>query len=320
MKKQNDSFDDTIYRKAAKTSLLKREEERDLISRAHQGDHRALNRMVRSNIRLVFRIAGRFAHRGLDYEDLVQQGMLGLVRAVEKFELTNQVKFSTYAVWWIKHYIRRALENESRSIRIPVHRATACDRIMKTLYKRALLSGHQPTVADVAEQLGIGETETAVIMHQRSGHDLSLEHEIDSDGGRDGSNAVTYKNVIPDESLMPEDRTDSARTTSRASEILVPAMSVLTPRERHVIECRIIKDPGDTLIEIGKRFGVSRERIRQIEMEALEKMRRRLVSLGLAEECATILDLFETVADRQGYGGCVERASQFLGPLESAKH
>lgn len=310
--KKPDFFDDTLYKSAAKERLLTREEEVDLIRRAQHGDRKALDRMIRANVRLVFRFAGRFAYHGLDYEDLVQQGMLGLMKAVERFDLGFDVKFSTYAAWWIRHKLKRGLEDEARTIRIPVHRAVSVAKCIRTLRESL---DRAPTDADIAAELGIDEVEAELVRQQLSGSMPSLDRLIDgAETRRDDPNTTTYKDAIPDESLVPEVRADSARSIRRASEIIELAMEALDRREKDVIRRRLINDPPETLAAIGRDYRISRERIRQLEALALDKMRAHLIFLELTEECADILALFGEVSDRPGYGGCVERSSQLLGP------
>lgn len=313
----NPFFDDTLYRAASKKKLLGREEEAELIRRAQAGDRKALDRLVRRNIRFVYHIARKFINRGLDFEDLVQEGLLGLLRAIDKFELERGLKLTTYAARWISAFCGRAASNHHLVKQATTQRKRKAISLMpeaEHFLTRALQ--RKPTAAELAEWLGISELDLSGIQGAKTDYrKFSLDRTASVSGSAGvNSSIVTYKDLITDDALSQETRADVAAATRRASELILEAMDALDFRERDIFERRFVNDPNETLAEIGKGYRLSRERIRQIERIAIKKMRGRLIELGLRKECADILELMSSVSDMPGYGDSVERSSLLLKP------
>ena len=264
-----DAFaDDSVrmyLREIGKIPLLSQEEELELANRALEGDKKAKDKLAEANMRLVVSIAKRYGGRGLDFLDLIQEGNTGLLRAVEKFDPGKGFKFSTYATWWIRQAITRAIADQARTIRIPVHMVETINKL--TRVSRLLLQkyGREPTPAEIAEEMHISEERVREI--QKIAQDpVSLETPI---GEEEDSHLGDF---IEDEST--ETPSDSVSTTM-LKETLLGVLNSLTPREEKVLRLRYGVDDGRprTLEEVGKEFNVTRERIRQIEAKALRKLR-----------------------------------------------
>ncbi|MEA3249915.1 MAG: sigma-70 family RNA polymerase sigma factor [Patescibacteria group bacterium] len=306
-------FDDTLYREAAKKRLLGREEEAELIRHAQAGDSKALDRLVQRNIRFIYRVARKFVGRGLEFEDLVQEGQLGLLKAVEKFDLARETRLTTYAFQWIRAYCGRAVTSNQlvRQATTQAKRA-AIGTVGETFRVMTLELEHEPTVAELAERMDIDENDlVGVLGAMTDNRRLSLDR--NQDVYSDAPN-TTYKDRIKDSALTQDVRTEVTKVTRRAGAIIVQAMGSLTARERDIFKRRFLSNPNETLSAIGKSYRLSRERIRQIERIVLNKTRGRLVGLGLERECANILELLATDSDRPGYGDCIERSSLLLKP------
>ena len=252
-------------RKISVFPLLTREEESALGERIKAGDKEAKDKMINSNLRLVVNVAKRYTGQGLSFEDLIQEGNAGLMRAVEKFDYRLGNKFSTYGTWWIKQGITRAIADQAKTIRVPVHTG---DRIRSVKKSAALLAqklGRQPTMKELSLETGIDESELRWLF-QVSQREESLDRKV---GEEDDS---TLGDFIPDEE-SPNAYEKVAKELLK--EQIRDALNLLTPREAKVIRLRYGLDDGQdrTLEQIGAIFGVTRERIRQIEAKALRKLK-----------------------------------------------
>ncbi len=252
----------------ARTPLLTPEEEIQLARRIKRGDDKARDQMIRANLLFVVKIANDYAGYGLPLADLISEGNLGLMKAVERFDPEKGGKLSTYAAWWIKQSIKRALANQSKTIRLPVHMV---DKIAKVRRISTLLTEviwREPTDDELADETGISRAKLAML-RQASHRPASLNEQVN-----EGENTI-YGEIIPDERAgNPWDALDHYDMLERIGELL----DVLDDRERHIIEERFGLNGIEprTLDEVGTRFGITRERIRQLQNEALGKMRRAL--------------------------------------------
>lgn len=248
-----------------KVPLLTSDEEAELAKRMLEGDEEAKQKLSEANLRLVVSIAKRYVGRGMLFLDLIQEGNLGLMKAVEKFDYTKGFKFSTYATWWIRQAITRAIADQARTIRIPVHMVETINRQVRA--QRALLQelGREPTPEEIADYMGISP-EKVVEIQKIAQDPVSLETPI---GEEEDSHLVDF---IEDTKAAPP---SDVAAQAMLREQLIQALHKLTPREEKVIRLRYGLDDGKqrTLEEVGKEFNVTRERIRQIEAKALRKLR-----------------------------------------------
>ena len=252
-------------REIGRVPLLTPEEELTLAKRIHDGDEEARNQMVEANLRLVVSIAKRYSGRGLSLLDLIQEGSFGLLKAVEKFDYTKGYKFSTYATWWIRQAITRAIADQARTIRIPVHMVETINKVKKVNSQLLHENGHEPTNEQIAEKLEMPVEKVREIMRVAQ-EPVSLETPI---GEEEDSHLGDF---IPDEDApAPSDVASHTMLKEQLAEVL----STLTPREEKVLRLRFGLEDGRsrTLEEVGKEFNVTRERIRQIEAKALRKLR-----------------------------------------------
>lgn len=245
--------------------LLSAEEELRLAKLKSEGDEYAKERLIEANLRLVVSIAKRYTGRGMSFLDLVQEGNLGLIKGVEKFEYTKGFKLSTYATWWIRQSVTRALADQARTIRVPVHMVETINKMSKMQRKLTLELGYEPSVSELAEALEMSEDKVMEIM-QIAREPASLETPI---GEEDDSNLGDF--VADNNVLTPEGNVESVMLREHIDALL----GDLKERERQVIVLRFGLEDGHprTLEEVGKEFNVTRERIRQIEAKALRKLR-----------------------------------------------
>ena len=237
-------------------ALLTPEEESDLARRKSEGDVEAGRKLVEANLRLVVSIAKRYTGRGMSFLDLVQEGNLGLMKAVEKFDYAKGYRLSTYATWWVKQSITRSLADQSRTIRLPVHMVEAVNKIRRAQRSLSVKLGREPSMEEVAEEVNMSGKRVAELI-QASGDTVSLETPV---GDEEGSNLGDF--VADDANASTEDKAESFLLREEIDSML----QGLNPREREVIILRFGLETGHplTLEEVGKRFNVTRERIRQI--------------------------------------------------------
>ncbi len=262
------SIDDPVrmyLKEIGKVPLLTSDEEIDLAQRMEKGDEEAKQRLAEANLRLVVSIAKRYVGRGMQFLDLIQEGNMGLIKAVEKFDYHKGYKFSTYATWWIRQAITRAIADQARTIRIPVHMVETINKLIRV--SRQLLQdlGRDPTPEEIAEEMDMPVAKVREIM-KVSQEPVSLETPI---GEEEDSHLGDF---IPDtEMMVPAD----AAAYTLLKEQLLEVLGTLTEREQKVLRLRFGLDDGKarTLEEVGKEFDVTRERIRQIEAKALRKLR-----------------------------------------------
>ena len=252
-------------REIGRIPLLTFDEELDLAKRILEGDEEAKQKLAESNLRLVVSIAKKYVGRGMLFLDLIQEGNMGLIKAVEKFDYTKGFKFSTYATWWIRQAITRAIADQARTIRIPVHMVETINRLIRTSRHLLQQLGREPTPEEIAAEMEISVEKVAEI--QKIAQDpVSLETPI---GEEDDSHLGDF--IQDDDSPAPHD----AASYTLLREQLEEVMNTLTPREAKVLKLRFGLEDGKsrTLEEVGSQFNVTRERIRQIEAKALRKLR-----------------------------------------------
>lgn len=268
-----DAFaDDSVrmyLREIGKIPLLTQEEELELANRALEGDKKAKDKLAEANMRLVVSIAKRYGGRGLDFLDLIQEGNTGLLRAVEKFDPGKGFKFSTYATWWIRQAITRAIADQARTIRIPVHMVETINKVLRTTRRLTQELNREPTNEEIAEAMGMEVDKIEYVM--RIKQDIAS---LDASVGRDGDDeeSVLGDFVEDAERDSPEDATANQILKEQIAEIL----TTLSEREQKIIRLRFGIGGGrpHTLEEVGNEFSVTRERIRQIEAKALSKLRK----------------------------------------------
>ena len=262
------SIDDPVkvyLKEIGRVPLLTPEEEIELAIKIAEGDIQAKKRLSEANLRLVVSIAKRYLGRGMQFLDLIQEGNLGLIKAVEKFDYTKGFKFSTYATWWIRQAITRAIADQARTIRIPVHMVETINKVKKVSTQILHEKGHEPSSEEIAEKLDISVEKVREIVRVAQ-EPVSLETPI---GEEEDSHLGDF---IPDsDTPAPADEASHALLKEQLEEVL----STLTPREAKVLRLRFGLEDGKsrTLEEVGTEFKVTRERIRQIEAKALRKLR-----------------------------------------------
>ena len=258
-------------REIGRIPLLTFDEELDLAKKVLQGDEEAKQKLAESNLRLVVSIAKKYVGRGMLFLDLIQEGNMGLIKAVEKFDYTKGFKFSTYATWWIRQAITRAIADQARTIRIPVHMVETINKLIRTSRHLLQQLGREPTPEEIAAEMEI-PVEKVIEIQKIAQDPVSLETPI---GEEDDSHLGDF--IQDDDSPAPQD--SAAYTMLR--EQLEEVMNTLTPREAKVLKLRFGLEDGKarTLEEVGREFMVTRERIRQIEAKALRKLRHPILNL-----------------------------------------
>ena len=262
------STDDPVrmyLKEIGKVPLLTPEEEQDLAKRMAEGDEEAKRRMAEANLRLVVSIAKRYVGRGMLFLDLIQEGNLGLIKAVEKFDYTKGYKFSTYATWWIRQAITRAIADQARTIRIPVHMVETINKVIRVSRQLLQELGHDPSAEEIAAEMNMPVDKVRDIL-KIAQEPVSLETPI---GEEEDSHLGDF--IQDDEASQPSEEATYTLLREQLEEVL----STLTPREEQVLRMRFGLTDGKphTLEEVGKEFDVTRERIRQIESKALRKLR-----------------------------------------------
>ncbi len=262
------NIDDPVkvyLKEIGRVPLLTPEEEVELAERMAKGDPAARKRLSEANLRLVVSIAKRYVGRGMQFLDLIQEGNLGLIKAVEKFDHTKGFKFSTYATWWIRQAITRAIADQARTIRIPVHMVETINKVKKVSSQLLHKNGHDPSAEEIAEELDMPIDKVREIMRVAQ-EPVSLETPI-------GEEKDSHLGDFIEDSDAPAPADAASHTLLK--EQLEDVLSTLTPREKKVLELRFGLEDGRnrTLEEVGKEFNVTRERIRQIEAKALRKLR-----------------------------------------------
>ncbi len=267
---ENNNIEDPIrmyLKEIGKVPLLSASEEIELARKIEEGDSEAKKKLTESNLRLVVSIAKKYIGRGMPLLDLIQEGNLGLIKAVDKFDYRMNYKFSTYATWWIRQAITRAIADQARTIRIPVHMVETINRLTRTSRQLVQELGREPSNAEIAERMGISEDKVIAVM-KFAQEPVSLESPV---GEEDDTHLVDF---VEDENTKTPAK---AATYTLLREQLVEVLSTLTPREQRVLILRFGLEDGKsrTLEEVGAEFNVTRERIRQIEAKALRKLRHR---------------------------------------------
>jgi RNA polymerase primary sigma factor len=264
-----------FLRDVGRVELLTAAQEVELAKRIERGDHRAKQEMVEANLRLVVSIAKRYRNQGLPFLDLIQEGTIGLVRAAEKFDWRKGYKFSTYATWWIRQAVARALADKARTIRMPVHVVEKLNKIVRSERKLRAERGREPTNSEIALDLDMSVEEVESI-RRTSQAPVSLEKPVGDDEESE------FGHFIEDESApLPDEAADTAFRTAA----LTRCLASLSIRERRVLELRygLNGERPRTLDEVGRAFNVTRERIRQIENQGLKKLRALAESQKLSD-------------------------------------
>lgn len=268
----DDISDDSVrlyLREIGKIPLLTSEEELALAQKVVAGDKKAKDKMAEANMRLVVSIAKRYSGRGLDFLDLIQEGNTGLLRAVEKFDPDKGFKFSTYATWWIRQAITRAIADQARTIRIPVHMVETINKLLRTQRRMTQELNREPTIEELAKELEMEPEKVEYVIKIKQ--DITS---LDAGVGRDGEDEdSTLSDFIEDEE---NERPEDSATKQLLKEQVQSVLSTLSDREQKIIKMRFGLENGKshTLEEVGQEFAVTRERIRQIEAKALAKLRK----------------------------------------------
>lgn len=268
----DDISDDSVrlyLREIGKIPLLSAAEELELAKKVVAGEKRAKDKMAEANMRLVVSIAKRYSGRGLDFLDLIQEGNTGLLRAVEKFDPDKGFKFSTYATWWIRQAITRAIADQARTIRIPVHMVETINKLLRTQRRMTQELNREPSIEELAKELEMEPEKVEYVMKIKQ--DITS---LDAGVGRDGEeeDSVLADFIEDEDSDSPEDSAANQLLKEQVQAIL----STLSEREQKIIKMRFGLESGKshTLEEVGQEFAVTRERIRQIEAKALAKLRK----------------------------------------------
>ena len=268
---RNSSENLSIYLKEIrKIPLMSAEEEKEVAQKVQRGDQQAVKKMIASNLRLVVKIAKKYINRDLTFLDLIEEGNIGLIKAVHRFNPDRGYRFSTYATWWIRQSIERAIINQSRVVRLPVHISDEINRMIKTSRELTLTLNREPTTEEIAEEMGTTPrniTKLSMLVKKTASLDYSLDQESDSEFD------YSLQDILDDTSTNPPSHDLDMK--DRRTEIN-RWLDILNETERSIIKMRfgLDSDESMTLEKIGTVFGVTRERIRQIEKTALEKLRK----------------------------------------------
>ena len=276
MPSDRDLFDDPVKQylyEIGRFPLLSAEDEAELARRIERGDTQAKNRLIECNLRLVASLARKYENRGLSFMDLVQEGSLGLNRAAEKFDHTTGNRFSTYATWWIKQAMLRAIADQARTIRLPVHMNELLGRLRKARREIEIAYGREPTDAELAAEMGLSESRVAEL-------NLIAQETVSLDAPIAGEDTDQLGSFIADESAVSP---EVSAVESAMNGQLYAALDTLESREREILKLRYGLRDGVplTLEQTGKLFGITRERVRQIEEKALRKLRSPARRLSL---------------------------------------
>lgn len=267
------SFDlvNRYLKEVRKHPLLTLEEEKKITARIKKGDKNARKRLIESNLRLVIKIAKKYQNRGLPLIDLIQEGNFGLIRAVDKFNPELDCRFSTYATWWIKQSVERAIMNQTRTIRIPIHISDDVNRVLKEIYNFYQLHNREPYIEELSQIVGMEEEEINKILSY-----VKKTTSIDAPVNEKDDDYAILETVKDDNSLNPLDVVDNIMRTEKIRKWL----EKLDSKERNILVMRYGLDgsPPQTLEVIGRTFGVTRERIRQLEIKALTRLREMIES------------------------------------------
>ena len=307
---ENIAIDDPVkiyLKEIGRVPLLNPDEELDLAIRISDGDVAAKKRLSEANLRLVVSIAKRYLGRGMQFLDLIQEGNLGLIKAVEKFDYTKGFKFSTYATWWIRQAITRAIADQARTIRIPVHMVETINKVKKVSSQLLHQNGHEPTAEEISEVLGMPTDKVREIMRVAQ-EPVSLETPI---GEEEDSHLGDF--IPDDDAPAPQD----AASHTLLKEQLADVLATLTPREEKVLKLRFGLEDGRsrTLEEVGEEFNVTRERIRQIEAKALRKRRLKSCAVNPKRFAAQLLSVQQPYSEIQI---CCERKPYKIGYLKKS--
>jgi RNA polymerase primary sigma factor len=268
-KRQSKNSPDSIkmyIKDISKTRLLDRQEELELAARIKKGDKEAKKRMIESNLRLVISIARAYLNRGLVFLDLIQEGNLGLMKAVEKFDHTRGYKFSTYATWWIRQAITRAIADKGRTIRIPVHMITRINKLKKMENRLFEKNGRAPSVDEISRGSRLSPEDVTDLLRVDNSQPISMDMPVNQEGDTMISDFIEDTKVGSPAAIAGE---------TIANEKIKDYLSMLGDRERKIVELRFGMTDGNpkTLEEIGRLFGLTRERVRQIVVDSLERLK-----------------------------------------------
>lgn len=269
----------SIYlRDIRKTPLLSASEEKALATRVQKGDEDAVKKMIASNLRLVVKIAKKYVNRDLPFLDLIEEGNIGLIKAVHKFKPSKGYRFSTYATWWIRQSMERAIINQSRVVRLPVHVSDEINKMLKTSKELTIRLRREPTLDEIAKEMQTS-TRNAVRLSLLLKKTASLDYSLDTES--DAYFDYNLQDVLEDSTTTPPDHELDVK--DRKAEI-DSWLAILNETERNIVKMRFGLDDDEnmTLENIGKTFGVTRERIRQIEKAALEKLRKHTSKVSVS--------------------------------------
>lgn len=266
---ESDEVDDLVHKylkEVRKHPLLSLEEEKEITKRVKKGDKSARKRLIEANLRLVIQIAKKYQNRGLPLIDLIQEGNFGLIKAVDKFNPNKDCRFSTYATWWIKQAIERAIQNQSRTIRVPIHVSDNVNRVIREIYSFYQTHNREPSIEELSDILDIDEEEVYKILSQ-----IKRVSSIDAPISEKDEEYALLEVISDESSLDPLKLVENVYKIEKIKEWL----NQLDSKEREIIKLRygLTGSPPQTLEVIGRTFGITRERVRQLELKALKKLK-----------------------------------------------